>query len=351
MEPTYIVKYNPDKNKGVYMISLVNDPAIEEVMIQMAKENVKIQLAEIDSEKRLFITPVLIPNKKILRIDKETGNPYNIVFPAETILAAQQNFQKRGYQNEGTLEHDITLKLEGITYVESWIKKDNVHDQSVKYGFDLPIGTWFTVLKVESDEVLAKIKSGEITGVSIDGAFELDENINLNNDMNLETILTAIKDGFKSLTFKLGSEVTKDEATTIYFDGDTLAVDTLVFSDETLTNPLADGEYELSDKIITVLDGKVGEISTPQEEASPAETTEEVAMAEVSVEEKVNEIMTPFIAQIAKEVASQLADFKVSMTTEIETIQMTKANPEAVADITEFKDFKSKMFNTLKNNN
>jgi len=350
MEPTYIVKYNPDKNKGVYMISLVNDPAIEEVMIQMAKENVKIQLAEIDSEKRLFITPVLIPNKKILRIDKETGNPYNIVFPAETILAAQQNFQKRGYQNEGTLEHDITLKLEGITYVESWIKKDNVHDQSVKYGFDLPIGTWFTVLKVESNEVLAKIKSGEITGVSIDGAFELDKNINLTNDMNLETILTAIKDGFKSLTFKLGSEVTKDEVTIIYFDGDTLAVDTLVFSDESLTTPLADGEYELSDKIVTVLDGKVGEISTPQEEASTEETTEEVAMADVSVEDKVNEIMTPFIAQIAKEVASQLADFKVAMTTEMETIQMTKANPEAVADITEFKDFKSKMFNTLKNN-
>ena len=40
-------------------------------------------------------------------------------------------------------------------------------------GFEkLPEGTWFLTGKVNSDEVWAKIKSGEITGVSIDGLFK-----------------------------------------------------------------------------------------------------------------------------------------------------------------------------------
>jgi hypothetical protein len=126
---TYVIRFNPKKNKGVYAISLVEDPAIEEYFVQMSKVY-EVKLAEIDKEKRLFMTPVLIPDQKILRID-DKGNAFNIVFQKETIQLAQQEFQKRGFQNESTLEHDINLKLEGVTFVESWIKEDDVHDKSV----------------------------------------------------------------------------------------------------------------------------------------------------------------------------------------------------------------------------
>ena len=178
---TYVIRFNPNKNKGVYAISLVEDPAIEEYFVQMSKDY-EVKLAEIDKEKRLFMTPVLIPDQKILRID-DNGNAFNIVFPKETIQLAQQEFQKRGFQNESTLEHDINLKLEGVTFVESWIKEDEVHDKSVMKGFNQPIGTWFTIFRVDDDDVMAKIEAGEIKGVSIDGAFELEENVNLNSKL------------------------------------------------------------------------------------------------------------------------------------------------------------------------
>lgn len=348
---TYVVKFNPNKNKGVYAISLVNDPAIEEYFVQMSKEY-EIKLAEIDKEKRLFMSPVLIPNQKILRVD-ENGNAFNIVFEAETIRLAQQSFQKRGYQNESTLEHDINLKLDGVTFVETWIKEDEVHDKSIMKGFNQPIGTWFTIFRVDDDEVMAKIESGEIKGISIDGAFELDENSQLKTDMNLETILTAIKDGFASLQqtdVKLGKQVTIDDQT-MFFEGDALAVDTPVFANEEMTEAFADGNYEIEGFTVVVTKGKVSELTEKVEEEMKKEE-DKVEMADDSVEAKVNEIMQAYVGEIAKAVASQLADFKAEMKKEAieeEEVRLAKANPtpaeeKAPASLVE------RMFNELKKN-
>lgn len=343
---TYVVKFNPEKNKGVYGISLVNDPAIEEFFIQMSKEY-EIKLAEIDKEKRLFMSPVLIPNQKILRVD-ENGNPFNIVFEAETIQLAQQEFQKRGFQNESTLEHDINLKLNGVTFVESWIKEDDIHDKSLMKGFNQPIGTWFTIFRVDDDDVMAKIESGEIKGVSIDGAFELNENVNLKTDMTLETILTTIKDGFAGLNqkeVKLASEMTIDEKA-VYFDGNALSVDTLVFADEAMTEALADGTYEFEKMSIVVADGKVTEVT----EKEVAELSDEkVEMADDSVLAKVSEIMQTYVGEIAKAVASQLEGFKAEMKAEQiqeEEVRLAKANPNH--EVKEPTNLVEKFMNELK---
>ena len=61
---TYLVEFNPKENKGVFAISLVENPAIEEVGIYLSKEDELVQLKEI--EKGLLMSPVLIPNQKIL---------------------------------------------------------------------------------------------------------------------------------------------------------------------------------------------------------------------------------------------------------------------------------------------
>lgn len=351
---TYVVKFNPNKNKGVYAISLVNDPAIEEYFVQMSKDY-EVKLAEIDKEKRLFMTPVLIPNQKILRIDGN-GNPFNIVFEAETIRLAQQHFQKNGFQNESTLEHDINLKLDGVTFVESWIKEDEIHDKSVIKGFNQSIGTWFTIFRVDDDEVMAKIESGEIKGVSIDGAFELDENVNLKTDMNLDTILTAIKDGFASLKqteVKLANQMTIDEKA-VFFEGDMLAIDSMVFSDEAMTQPLEDGTYEFEKMSVVVSGGKVTEVTEKVEDTpTDSEVEVEVEMADNGVEAKVNEIMQAYVGEIAKAVASQLADFKTEMKKEVEQeeeIRLAKANPNPAIEQTPT-TLVEKMFNELKKNN
>jgi len=279
---------------------------------------------------------VLIPDQKIPRID-DKGNAFNIVFPKETIQLAQQNFQKNGFQNESTLEHDINLKLDGVSFVESWIKDDEVHDKSVMKGFNQPIGTWFTIFRVDDDDVMAKIESGEIKGVSIDGAFELSENVNLKTDMNLDTILTAIKDGFASLNqtqVKLGKSMTIDEQA-VFFEGEALAVDTMVFADEAMTEAFTDGTYEIDGMMVVVAEGKVAELTEKVEELTEEKKEEEkVEMADDSVEAKVNEIMQAYVGEIAKAVAAQLEGFKAEMKKEEAEVILTKATPihEEVAE-------------------
>ena len=152
---------------GVFAISFVSEPAIEENFVWFDKE--KVSFAKIDNEKRLVVGPVLIPNKKILRIDGE-GQPYNVFFSPETIEKLAQNYLQRGLQGETTLEHDA--KVAGVSLVESWIKTTKL-DKSNSFGLNLPVGTWMGAFKVSNDEIWDEyVKTGETKGFSIEGIFE-----------------------------------------------------------------------------------------------------------------------------------------------------------------------------------
>jgi hypothetical protein len=344
---TYRIVFDEDKVDGVYAISLVEDPAIDVEFVALSKE--KVQLKEVNEEKRLLISPVLIPNQKILRLTDE-GVPYNIVFEEETIRKVQQNFYKKGYQNNSTLEHDESLKLSQVTFVESWIKEDDQHDKSVKYGFsDLPVGTWFAIMKVENDDVWAKVKSGEVKGFSIDGAFEL-ESINLNQiKMNFKSaILEALQEiGLNKVQTKLGSVETENG--TLYFEGEELAQGMAVFSDAEMTMAMADGEYKMGENVIVVVDGMVSEVKEMEVEAKEEEKEEEV---EMSMEEKIQKMFDAFGINLAKQVATIQDEVKAIKTElakvkEVEAVQMTKANP--IHETKEPKTLKERMLNNLQN--
>jgi hypothetical protein len=91
---TYKVLFK-GRDYRVYGISLVENPAMESMFIAL-KEDTKLELKAIDTEKRILLGAVLIPNKPIYR--NQNGKEFNIVFPAETILLASQNFLKENYQ-------------------------------------------------------------------------------------------------------------------------------------------------------------------------------------------------------------------------------------------------------------
>ena len=165
---TYQVLFKEGETTGVYGISLVNDPAMESHWITLSKEQLKLK--SVDNEKRIVMGAVLIPDKPVYR--NQNGKEFNIVFPKNTIRLASEAFLKNGYQKSSTLEHDIDAKLSGVSIVESWIKEDDTHDKSLKYGFDLPNGTWFAVMKVENDETWQRVKNGEVRGFSIEGNFD-----------------------------------------------------------------------------------------------------------------------------------------------------------------------------------
>ena len=155
-----------DEAIGVEAVSLVNSPAIESDFI--ALNNQEIKLAEINKEKRLLMGALLIPNKPIYR--KNGKEEYYIFFSKKTVARASQMYLQNGNQSQSTLEHDKVLS--GLTLVESWIVEDKVHDKSVKYGMDLPLGSWVGSVKVDNDEIWNNyVKSGKVRGFSIEGMF------------------------------------------------------------------------------------------------------------------------------------------------------------------------------------
>ena len=151
----------------VFAISLVEEPAIESNFVFFDKE--KVQFAAINDEKRLLMGPILIPDKKILRIDGE-GKPYHVFFKPETIKKLSEMYLKKKYTDKSTLEHNA--KIDGVTLVESWIKESDTQDKSALYKLNAPIGSWIGTFKVDNEDIWNNyVKTGEVKGFSIEGLF------------------------------------------------------------------------------------------------------------------------------------------------------------------------------------
>ena len=155
-----------DQEIGIEAISVVENPAIEEDFIALKSQEFK--LAEVDKERRILMGALLIPNKPIYRRNGE--DEYYIYFSKDTVLKASQMYLTQGKQNNSTLEHQYAI--EGLSLVESWLVEDKVHDKSVKYGMDLPLGTWVGSVKVNNEKIWNEfVKTGKVKGFSIEGYF------------------------------------------------------------------------------------------------------------------------------------------------------------------------------------
>ena len=184
---------------GIEAISIVESPAIESDFVALKDQEIK--LAEVDSDKKILMGALLIPNKPIYRNGDE--GEYYIYFSKDTVCKASQMYLKNGYQNNSTLEH--SKALEGLTLVESWLVEDEVHDKSRKYGLNVPVGTWMGAVKVNNDKIWDEyVKTKKVKGFSIEGYFadkmeqskdvakeDMEENISKEIIDKIKNILTS----------------------------------------------------------------------------------------------------------------------------------------------------------------
>lgn len=167
----YKMEIDDTIDNGVFAISLVSEPAIEELFVYLSKQPQLVKLAEVDGEKRILVGPVLIPNKEIPRIDEETGEEYSILFTPEVVEKAAQLFLQNQNNNEATIEH-TERKIPDVSVVESWIIADPEKDKSNVYGMSYPKGTWMAMMKINNEEVWQDyVKTGKVKGFSLEGMF------------------------------------------------------------------------------------------------------------------------------------------------------------------------------------
>ena len=171
MKETKIVELVIEENNemlAIDAISLVSAPAIEQDFVFFGKDKHNLTFAKVDEEKRMLVSPALIPNKQIFRYDPNTDSEYYVYFSKDTVRKASELYLKHNNHHKATYEHQD--RVSGVLTTESWIKEGD-SDKSKLYGYDLPNGTWFVKMRIDNDDLWKKIKEGELKGLSIEGYF------------------------------------------------------------------------------------------------------------------------------------------------------------------------------------
>ena len=171
---------------GVQAISLVEFPAIEANFVALSN----VKLSSVNTERRMLYGPALIPDKYILRVDKNTGEEYYIVFEKETVYKCAHQFMMQNLQHSHTMEHKY--ELTGCTLVESWLVEGE-NDKSKHLGIDVPVGTWMAGTYVQDDKVWEQVKDGSVRGFSIEGVFDNVSTELSKEDVFVEALLRALE--------------------------------------------------------------------------------------------------------------------------------------------------------------
>ena len=115
--------------------------------------------------------PLMIPDQLIPRFD-EQGDKYYVFFDKEGIKKLSYKLMKNKLIDSVNIEHDKDRRVADLTLVESWLVADTFKDKSNKYGYNLPVGSWFGVYKVNNQAVWDNyVKTGKVKGFSVEGIF------------------------------------------------------------------------------------------------------------------------------------------------------------------------------------
>lgn len=197
-----------DPKAGMAAISLVDQPAIESNFHIFSNDIVEIKYFKSEGVEGRVEGLVLIPDKLILRKDKQ-GNPYYGYFTAETIEKLRDKFHKELKTNNVSTDHNG--KAIDAYLTESFIIKDEHQLASVKArGKGIPnatIGSWFVQEKVEDDKTIQRVLSGELNGFSVE-AF-LDTFVKVNNNSNkVETKMNKWIEKFEQFLNEIKADTT-----------------------------------------------------------------------------------------------------------------------------------------------
>lgn len=271
--------------EGMYKISLVDKPAIEENFLYFSEDKAPV-LEFANEEKKEVVGPIMIPNKPILRYSPEKGY-YNVQFTEEVIQEIMYKYSKDGLFNSFGIDH--AYDTNDVTMLEVWMKESD-NDKSVDYGYSLPNGTVFVKAKIESDELFNAIKRREINGFSIEIEANI-EQINVEESMNvLEFAKELAKQemAFESQIAELVTRIEALEAQTEQFSATEEVEETTVEESFELNTeePITEATEEVTEEFAVEATEEVVEEVVEEEMAAEevVEATEETVTEEMAAE-------------------------------------------------------------------
>ena len=303
--------FNPDEDLGMTCVSFVVEPAICEYFQYYSKDgksnitNVKQgEILMTNAEKHEVISPLLIPNQLILRVD-ENGEKYYIRWSKQTIADVATYYKVNGFTNNFSIMHSFFDEnstyekyedsfIKDVYMLKLWVIEDEKNDEATKFGYHLPEGTLMCKLKIHNKKLWKRIKSGELKGLSIEAfipsTFSGTIKFNKINKMAKKTKFQKLKEAFDNFLLiynqtvdtaeeladiAKSDETESGEVSLKYYTSDTDYIEikeggVAVASDG---SAVEDGEYPLVDgSVIVIADGKFVETKVKEEaEEEPAQ--------------------------------------------------------------------------------
>lgn len=189
--PRYELKINIQDDAIVSGIALVEQPAIESNFLSFTKQLAVVDFAAND-EKMELLGAAMIPDQMIYRIDKATGEEFEVFFTSDTIREIAQQYFKSGFQKNMNMNH---TSVPAKSYIFQSYIVDNSKGVATPKGIEAPDGSWIIGVKVDDKDVWNDIKTGKVQGFSIEGMFEFIEakfNKEGNDDSEVMVLLNQI---------------------------------------------------------------------------------------------------------------------------------------------------------------
>ena len=184
-----------EKEDGVFAVSLVESPAIEENFVALSQQEIELKVA--DEERKVVVGVALVPEKRIYRKIKD--KEFNIFFSKQTIAKAQELYMRNLNANNVTSEHE--KPVENATVIESWIVESEKNDKSNLYKLNAPVGSWVIMMKINNSQEWEAIKQGEYKGFSIEGVFQGFEALEYSKEFTEDELMVEkIKDIIRNTT-------------------------------------------------------------------------------------------------------------------------------------------------------
>lgn len=193
--PIYYATINEDlaglelKQQGIQNIALVDSPAMLTEWLMFDKQKPIEFKMSLQEEQRIITAPVIIADLPIYRKVNEDGieKEFYVVYKKDTNMKVLQKYMSDGNQKKVKLTHDTQDLSKGVFVFEVFMSDESRGIAQPK-GFDLPDGTIFCSMKINNDMIWQEAKAGKVKGISLEGFFDLEKEIDL-DEKQIESII------------------------------------------------------------------------------------------------------------------------------------------------------------------
>lgn len=194
--PIYYATINEDlaglelKQQGIQNIALVDSPAMLTEWLMFSEQKPIEFKMSLQEEQRIITAPVIIADLPIYRKIETSPNTFEefyVVYKKDTNMKVLQKYMSDGNQKKVKLTHDTQDLSKGVFVFEVFMS-DESRGISQPKGFDLPDGTIFCSMKINNETIWNEAKAGKFRGISLEGYFDLEKEIDL-DEKQIESII------------------------------------------------------------------------------------------------------------------------------------------------------------------